>query len=107
MNSTQVKAGGKTCKYFRCGKGRHQPDQRCQTNYAVGRHYHKKAHFEVICQQNTCPKKLHSLEDSKMEGSTATRVLDYCDTTVNLMFLGSLEVICIIEQETQDWQEER
>ena len=67
---------------------------------------HKKGHFEVICQQKVYSKKLHSSEDSLLECSTAKRVPDYYDTTGSPVFLGFLEVIHMIEPETQDQQEE-
>ena len=82
-NSTQGKAGRKTPKCFTCGKRRHQPDPRYPATNAVYRHCHTKGHFEVICQQKACSKKLHSLEDYGPEASTARRVLNYCDTTRN------------------------
>ena len=46
------------------------------------------------------------MKDSRLECSTAGRVPDYNNATSNPVFLVSLEVIHIIESETQDQQEE-
>ena len=40
---------GKIC--YRCGKGRHQPDQKCGAINAISKKCGKKGHFAVICQQ--------------------------------------------------------
>ena len=45
---------------------------------------------------------LHSLEGSRLKCSATGRVPDYYDTIRNPVFLGFLEVIHMIEPETQD-----
>ena len=37
--------------YYRCGKGRHQPDQKCDAIDAICNRCGKKGHFAVICQE--------------------------------------------------------
>ena len=37
--------------YYRCGKGRHQPDQKCGAIDAICNKCGKKGHFAVICQK--------------------------------------------------------
>ena len=43
------KTKGKIC--YRCGKGRHQPDQKCGAIDAICNKCGKKGHFAVICQK--------------------------------------------------------
>ena len=47
--SGKFQTKGKVC--YRCGKGRHQPDQKCGAINAICNKCGKKGHYAVICQK--------------------------------------------------------
>ena len=65
---------------YRCGKGRHQPDQQCGTINAICNKCGKKGHFTVICQKGRgfshSSRSAHVVETSNGTSTSQTE-LDY------------------------------
>ena len=70
---------GKIC--YRCGKGKHQLDQKCATVDAICNKCGKKRHFAVICQKGKgfshSSKSAHVVETSNSVSTSQTEP-DYC-----------------------------
>ena len=65
---------GKIC--YRCGKGNHQPDQKCAAIGVICNKWGKKRHFAVICQKGKgfshSSKSAHVVETSNSVSTSQT-----------------------------------
>ena len=69
---------GKT--HYRCGKGKHQPDQKCAAIDAICNKCGKKGHFAVICQKGkgfSCSSKSAHVVETSNSVSTSQTEPDY------------------------------
>ena len=76
VKKLQIK--GKIC--YRCGKGRHQPDQKCGAIDAICNKCGKKGHFAVICQKGkgfSCSSKSAYVVETSTSASTSQTEPDF------------------------------